>query len=130
MTTADRLREHDEILTILNRNLDRHDARIEQNDRMIERMDRQIDRMDRRIEQNEREFKRMIDRMDRRIEQNEREFKRMIDRMDRRIEQNEEILEEVRRDYHQMRPIWVTIAKKLELFDNDEFRDLFGDEAA
>ena len=35
---------------------------------------------------------------------------------------------EIRRENRQTRRIWIAIARKQELFDDDEFRDAFGDE--
>ena len=35
---------------------------------------------------------------------------------------------EMRRENRQTRPIWIAIARKPELFDDDEIQDLFGDE--
>ena len=46
----------------------------------------------------------------------------------RRTERNEEILGEMRRENRQTRRIWIAIARKQELFDDDEFQDVFGDE--
>ena len=46
----------------------------------------------------------------------------------RRTERNKEILEEMRRENRQTRRIWIAIARKQELFDDDEFQDVFGDE--
>ena len=43
------------------------------------------------------------------------------------IETREMVLE-MRRENRQMRPIWIAIARKLELFDDDELRELFGDD--
>lgn len=45
----------------------------------------------------------------------------------RRTERNEAILEEMRRENRQTRRIWIAIARKQELFD-DEFEDVFGDQ--
>lgn len=46
----------------------------------------------------------------------------------RRTERNEAILEEMRRENRQTRRIWMAIARKQELFDDDEFDDVFGDQ--
>ena len=46
----------------------------------------------------------------------------------RRTERNEAILEEMRRENRQTRRIWIAIARKQELFDDDEFDDVFGDQ--
>ncbi len=46
----------------------------------------------------------------------------------RRTERNEAILEEMRRENRQTRRIWIAIARKQELFDDDEFEDVFGDQ--
>ena len=46
----------------------------------------------------------------------------------RRTERNEAILEEMRRENRQSRRIWIAIARKQELFDDDEFDDVFGDQ--
>ena len=35
---------------------------------------------------------------------------------------------EMRRENRQTRPIWIAIARTMELFDDDELQDLFGDE--
>ena len=51
-----------------------------------------------------------------------------IEEKRRRTERNEEILEEMRRENRQTRRIWIAIARKQELFDDDEFQDVFGDE--
>ncbi len=39
-----------------------------------------------------------------------------------------EMVVEMRRENRQTRPIWIAIARKLELFDDDELQDLFGEE--
>ena len=39
-----------------------------------------------------------------------------------------DMVEEMRRENRQTRRIWIAIARKQELFDDDEFQDLFGDE--
>lgn len=39
-----------------------------------------------------------------------------------------EMVVEMRRENRQTRRIWIAIARKQELFDDDEFRDVFGDE--
>ena len=39
-----------------------------------------------------------------------------------------EMVVEMRRENRQTRPIWIAIARKMELFDDDELQDLFGDE--
>ena len=39
-----------------------------------------------------------------------------------------EMVEEMRRENRQTRRIWIAIARKQELFDDDELQDLFGDE--
>lgn len=44
------------------------------------------------------------------------------------IEGNRQILEEMRRENRQTRRIWIAIAKKQELFDDEEFKDVFGEE--
>ena len=61
----------------------------------------------------------------------------LSDKQDERIEQNEKMLAEMQREHRewrrenrQIRPIWIAIARKLDLFDEDEFRDVFGDEGA
>ena len=46
----------------------------------------------------------------------------------RRTERNEAILEEMRRENRQTRRIWIAIARKQELFDDEEFDDVFGDQ--
>ncbi len=46
----------------------------------------------------------------------------------RRTERNEAILEEMRRENRQTRRVWIAIARKQELFDDDEFDDVFGDQ--
>jgi len=43
------------------------------------------------------------------------------------LEQREE-LKEMRRENRQTRRIWIAIARKQELFDDDEFRDVFGED--
>ena len=45
-----------------------------------------------------------------------------------RIEQNDRILAEMRRENRQTRKIWIAIARKQKLFDDDEFRDVFGEQ--
>jgi hypothetical protein len=42
-------------------------------------------------------------------------------------ERQQEYLEEIRRDNRQTRRIWIAIARKQELFDEDEFNDVFGE---
>ena len=37
-------------------------------------------------------------------------------------------LEELRRENRQTRRIWIAIARKQELFDDEEFLDVFGEE--
>ena len=39
-----------------------------------------------------------------------------------------EMVVEMRRENRQTRRIWIAIARKQELFDDDEFRDVLGDE--
>ena len=39
-----------------------------------------------------------------------------------------EMVVEMRRENRQTRHIWIAIARKQELFDDDEFRDIFGNE--
>ena len=56
-----------------------------------------------------------------------RENRQLIARMDRRIEDNYVMLKEMRRENRQTRRIWIAIARKKELFDDDEFDDVFGD---
>ena len=45
----------------------------------------------------------------------------MIERMDRDYQ-------EMRRENRQTKRIWMATARKQELFDDDEFRDVFGDD--
>ena len=42
-------------------------------------------------------------------------------------ERQQETLEEIRRDNRQTRRIWIAIARKQDLFDEDEFDDVFGE---
>ena len=42
-------------------------------------------------------------------------------------ERQQETLEEIRRDNRQTRRIWIAIARKQDLFDEDEFNDVFGE---
>ena len=52
-----------------------------------------------------------------------------VSRENRQISlENREMLKEVRRENRQTRRIWIAIARKQELFDDDEFDDVFGDE--
>ena len=44
------------------------------------------------------------------------------------IKRHDAIIEEMRRENRQTRRIWIAIARKQELFDDDEFRDVFGEE--
>ena len=41
------------------------------------------------------------------------------------LEHQEETLTEMRRENRQTRRIWIAIARKQELFDEDEFNDVF-----
>ena len=43
-------------------------------------------------------------------------------------ETSRQMLEEMRRENRQTRRIWIAIARKQELFDDDEFQDVFGEE--
>ena len=51
-----------------------------------------------------------------------------IARLSELVLEDRRILEEMRRENRQTRRIWIAIARKQELFDNDEFQDVFGDE--
>lgn len=44
------------------------------------------------------------------------------------IKRHDAELEEMKRENRQTRRIWIAIARKQELFDDDEFRDVFGDD--
>ena len=44
------------------------------------------------------------------------------------IKRHDVELEEMKRENRQTRRIWIAIARKQELFDDDEFRDVFGDD--
>ena len=43
------------------------------------------------------------------------------------VVKHDQVIEEVRRENRQTRRIWIAIARKQELFD-DELRDVFGDD--
>ena len=44
------------------------------------------------------------------------------------VKQNTQMIEEIHRDNRQTSRIWIAIARKQNLFDDDEFRDVFGDD--
>lgn len=50
------------------------------------------------------------------------------DRADEWLAKLTEAVLEMRRENRQTRRIWIAIARKQELFDDDEFQDVFGDE--
>ena len=51
-----------------------------------------------------------------------------IARLSELVLEDREILDEVRRENRQTRRIWIAIARKQQLFDEDEFNDVFGDD--
>ena len=44
------------------------------------------------------------------------------------VVKHDQVIEEMRRENRQTRRIWIAIARKQELFDDDESRDVFGDD--
>ena len=46
----------------------------------------------------------------------------------REIKEMQRGFQEMERENRQTRRIWIAIARKQELFDDDEFRDVFGDD--
>ena len=86
-----------------------------------------------------RENQKMIARMDREYKENRKEHRETIQRMDRDYHEmrreNRQILKQMERDHEEMvrenrqyRRIWIAIARKQELFDEEEFREVFGDD--
>ena len=51
-----------------------------------------------------------------------------IARLSELVLEDREVLDEVRRENRQTRRIWIAIARKQQLFDEDEFNDVFGDD--
>ena len=51
-----------------------------------------------------------------------------LDRMDAHLAMMDAHLAEMQRENRQTRRIWIAIARKQNLFDDEEFRDVFGDD--
>ena len=52
----------------------------------------------------------------------------LVVKQDKVIEEMRREFKEYQRENRQTRRIWIAIARKQELFDDDEFRDVFGDD--
>ena len=63
-----------------------------------------------------------------RVEQRQDRLEDIVATMGELLIETREMVVEMHRENRQTRRIWIAIARKQELFDDDEFRDVFGDE--
>ena len=63
-----------------------------------------------------------------RVEQRQDRLEDIVATMGALLIETREMVVEMRRENRQARRIWIAIARKQELFDDDEFQDVFGGE--